>query len=178
MPRQPAAESAEDRAIREIDDEDEKAIAGLAQQAGPPPDSERLSESDEDAAWDFTDPNVDYDDLASRLMTEGIQPQEMQQYLIFKLHPDWAPHYGQPTGDAEQAHQLARLAQTPFRASVLEDIDDPEEQVRKAESLDRRSQKRMTAVQEQMAQMPQPTMQGYGDMPQEGVANAGLIAGA
>jgi hypothetical protein len=144
-------ESAEDRAIREIDAEDEQAIQALAAQAGPPPDARRLSEADEDEAWETADPNVDHEELARLLLTEGLPPEVVNGLLVAKLRPDWVPLYGRPTQDAERAHMLARLAQFPFRLSLIEDIDDPDERTAKAEALDRRYRKRLTANQEREA---------------------------
>ena len=74
------------------------------------------------------------------------------------------PLYTQPTQDAELADQYTKLAKWPFRLSILEGIDDPDEQVRKAESLDRRYQKRMAQ------HLDQPiTTTGYGRaLPEQG----------
>lgn len=166
MPRRrPEPESAEDKAIREVDAEDTDAMNGLALQAGPPPDSDRLSEADEDAAWEFMDPAVDFEQMASLLMTQGI-PQEMaQRFLITKLRPDdgWLEALATPTQDAEAANQIVKMAQYPFRLSVLDTYDDPEDQTRKAETLDRRYQRRMAAILDAPLQIG-----GYGQMPATG----------
>lgn len=175
MPRQAATESAEDRVLREMEHEDTAALEKLAAQAGPPADAHRLSERDEDDAWETTDPQVDEEKFGKMLTTQGIPPDQAQRLLITKLRPDWAPLYSQPTQDLEMAHMLTRVAQYPFRPSVLEGIDDPEQQVRKAETIDRRFQKRVTqrldaaaqvivggqgAQQPDAAGMQQPTMGG------------------
>lgn len=143
MPRRVVNESAEDRAVREVDAEDGAAIDSLALQAGPPADSNRMSLADEDAAWEKMDPQVDHEQMATALLTQGLPPEQAQQLLAVKLHPEWLPLYLQPTQDAEQADMLVKLARHPFRLSLLEGIDDPDERVRKAESLDRRYQKKM-----------------------------------
>ncbi len=172
MPRRrPAPESAEDKAVREVDAEDEDAQNRIALQAGPPPDSDRLSEKDEDDAWAQMDPSVDFEQVATMLLKQGV-PQEMaQRFLIVKLRPDdgWLEALTQPTQDAEMANQLAKMAQYPFRLSVLDTYDDPEQQTRKAEQLDRRYQKRMAAILD----APIALGSGYSQMPGSGHGLAG-----
>lgn len=163
MPGRRPAESPEERALREIEQEDDSALDAIAREAGPPPDSDKLSEADEDLAWETVDSSVDYETMAQQLMTQGLRPEEMQRLLVLKLHPKWAPLYSRPTQDAEMAHQLARLAELPFRLSVLDGIDDPDEMVAKAESLDRRYQRRMTRqrdLYEAAVQVPPPAEGG------------------
>lgn len=168
MPARQASESIEDRVTREILEEDDENVNSIAAQAGPPPDSNKLSESDEDEAWEFEDRQVDHDAMAAQLMTQGIPEDVVQKLMIAKLRPDWAPLYQQPTKDAERADMLVKLAKRPFRLSILEDIDDPDERARKAESLDRRYQKRLTALQEQAAQPGMVrTTTGYQGMEQQ-----------
>lgn len=163
MPRRTAPETAEDRAIREVSDEDENAMRTLALEAGPPPDSSRLSEADEDAAWEQMDPNVDHEQLATMLMTQGLPPELAQQLLIVKLRrdEDWMGALTKPTQDAELANQLAKLARYPFRLSVIDGYDDPDEQVRKANAVDRRYQKRMAQVLDAPISLDRS---GYGQM--------------
>ena len=149
MPRRPVQESAEDRAIREIEAEDDDAVQRIALEAGPPADASRLSDADLDALWAVTDPLVDDPDaFASALMTSGIEPDLLGQLLVVREYPEWQPLYAQPTQDAEMADMLARLAQFPYRWALLLDIDDPEEQVRIAERLDRRFQKQHAGMQD------------------------------
>lgn len=149
MPRRPVQESAEDRAIREIEAEDDDAVQRIALEAGPPADSARLSDADLDAMWAVTDPLVDDPDaFASALMTSGIDPEMLGQLLVVQEYPEWQPLYAQPTQDAEMADMLARLAQFPYRWALLMDLDDPEEQVRIAERLDRRFQKQHAGMQD------------------------------
>ena len=149
MPRRPVQESAEDRAIREIEAEDDDAVQRIALEAGPPADASRLSDADLDALWAVTDPLVDDPDaFASALMTSGIEPDLLGQLLVVREYPEWQPLYAQPTQDAEMADMLARLAQFPYRWALLLDIDDPEEQVRIAERLDRRFQRQHAGMQD------------------------------
>lgn len=164
MPRRPVQESAEDRALREIEAEDDDAVQRIALEAGPPADASRLSDADLDALWAVTDPLVDDPDaFASALMTSGIEPDLLGQLLVVREYPEWQPLYAQPTQDAEMADMLARLAQFPYRWALLLDIDDPEEQVRIAERLDRRFQKQHAGMQDgdptpTPATMPMETM--------------------
>jgi len=171
--------------LREIDAEDEDALTHLALEAGPPPDSERLSERDLDEIWAIEDRLVgaDPDAFAQALMTSGIDQQTLPRLRVLKEQPEWAPLYGQPTQDAELADQLTRLAQFPHRWGLLVDIDDPEEQVRLSERVDRRYQKAHAERQVQAdmpimtptpAEMPmpeaspdQPMMPERGQMPAE-----------
>lgn len=164
MPGRNGAESAEMRAIREVSDEDEKTLDRLALESGPPPEATRLSEAEEDEAWETVDPLVDDEQLPTLLMTQGLPPEIAQRLLVLKLHPEWTGHYAKPTQDAEMANQLAQMAKTPFRWSLLEDIEDFEERARKAESLKRRYDKRMTQLQEQMSQPGMAPTTGYGGM--------------
>lgn len=162
MARRPTAETAEDKALREVDTEDTAALEKLAREAGPPADADRLSERDEDDIWEIADLNVDRDALAQRLAVEGLPPEEIKALLVVKLRPEWGQVFARPTQSMELADQYARMAQFPYRWSLLEDVDDPDEQVAKAERLDRRYQKRVTAMQEQATTLPEPTMRGYG----------------
>lgn len=158
MPRRPQPEQAEDRAIREVDAEDTAAIAKLAREAGPPPDADRLSEATEDELYAITDPLVenDPDTFSQMLMTQGIDQQTLPRLRVLKEHPEWAQLFGQPTQSAEMADQLTRLARWPYRWSLLIDIDDPEEQVAKAEQLDRRFQRKHAAMAGATPESPAP----------------------
>ncbi len=149
MARRAVPESAEDKALREIEAEDDDAIKRIALESGPPADSARLSDADMDALWAVTDPLVDDPDaLASALMTTGVQPDMLGQLVVVREYPEWEQLYAQPTQDAEMADMLSRLAQFPYRWALLMDLDDPDEQVRIAERLDRRFQKQHAGVQD------------------------------
>lgn len=143
MTRQPAPQTAEDMAIQAVDREDTAALDSLARSAGPPADSESLSDADLDRLWALTDRTVDNDPdaFATKLMTTGLSQQELPMLKVLKEHPDWAPLYGQPTQDAELADQYTQMARYPYRWMILEGIDDPDEQVRVSDRLDRRYQK-------------------------------------
>lgn len=155
MPRQPQPDqTAEDIVMSQLEAEDDDALNALAAQAGPPPDTRRLSESEEDDLYAFEDRLVssDPDAFARQLMTQGIPPEMAQRMPIFKVHPDWLPLYQQPTQDADRADMLTRAAQFPFRWGLFDDVAEPTPRVEKAERLDRRYQRRHTALQEQMSQ--------------------------
>lgn len=163
MPRQINPESAEDRAVRELDDEDAQTLNTLSAQAGPPPDAERMSEADEDQAWETMDPSLaDHEQMASMLATQGLPPEIAQKLLITKLRGDdgWMEALTQPTGSLDTANQLIKLAKYPWRLSVLDTYaEDPDEWTRKAESMDRRYQKMTSSYLDQPMQMG-----GYGKM--------------
>lgn len=154
MPRTPLPQSAEDQVMDQLQAEDDAALEALAAQAGPPPDTKRLSESEEDDLYAFEDRLVgsDPDGFAQRLATEGIPPEIMQRMPIFKVRPDWLPLYQQPTQDLEVAQQRMKAARWPFRWGLFDDVPEPTARAEKAERLDRRFQKRHTAMQEQLAQ--------------------------
>lgn len=143
MPRRSEPEGAESRAIREVLEEDDRALEAIRAEAGPPPDSRRLSSADEDEAWGAADPRVDHDAMVGMLQTRGLPPELVRRLKVVELRPEWAPLYQQPTPDPERAAMLARLARYPYRLALLEDLDDPDEQVAAAERLDRRFQQRM-----------------------------------
>lgn len=162
MPRRAVPENAETKALREVDAEDTAAITRLALEAGPPADSEKMSEADEDRIYAIEDRVVsaDPDGFAQRLMTMGIDQQTLSTLRVLKEHPEWAPTYGAPTQDAEIADQWTRMAQFPFRWLLFKDIPEFTEQCRKAEQLNRRYQKahaEKVAISEQpMAAVPDP----------------------
>jgi hypothetical protein len=164
MPRRSQPATPEDVALDQLEFEDEDELNRLVAEAGPPPDAKRMSESDEDEAWGFMDPDADYDALTAAMPTQGIPPEQAQQFLYLKLHPDALEEVSQPTGSLEKAHILARLIQHPFRRSMLEDEADPAEQVRKADRLEARRQKRLTQLQEQQSLFGGARIggQGYG----------------
>lgn len=165
MPRKASAETPEDRAIREIDDEDSRYLERAALEAGPPADVRRLSERDEDDIWGIEDPlAADPNMLAQRLMTQGLPPEEAQQFQIVQQRPEWLELLATPTQSAETADMLARAIRFPWRWSLLEDIDDPDEQVATAERLNRRFQRNKTGEQqyEADAAMPAPQLPEMG----------------
>lgn len=152
MPRTmiPANESPEDRAVREVLQEDDANIDAIVAQAGPPPDASKMSETDEDLAWSETDPTVsDIDGMAQRLAVQGLTQQEAQSLLVVKLMPDVLPVFMKPTGSLEIGRQYAQVARFPFRWALMEDMD-PEEQVAYAEKRMRRYVKNLTQMMEEM----------------------------
>jgi hypothetical protein len=159
MARRRVPESAESKALRELLAEDEDVLQRLVAEAGPPDDSHRLSEADEDAIYAITDPTIDADPdaFATLLLTTGVPQEQLGTLKILEAMPELAQAYAQPTQDAEMADMLTRLAQYPWRASLVAGYADPEEQVRKADALDRRFQKRhggMVAPEPQQPMMP------------------------
>lgn len=155
MPRTKPPESAEDIAIRQIDDEDTAAIERIAREMGPPPDTQRLSEREEVDLWEWKDPAVDYQALATALPVTGLPPEQAQAFVLFRERPDLLELYAQPTQSFEVADMLARLAETPWRLALLDGISDPDELTEKAERLERLAQKRR-AEQDAQPMMPLP----------------------
>lgn len=159
MPARPAPETPETRAINELLDEDDAAIKQIAAESGPPSGASRLSESEEDTAWETMDPLVDDEQFATTLMTQGLPPEVAQQLLVVQMHKDdpetqqaWLETLTQPTQDAEYANLIRSVVKWPFRSAVYNDIDDPDERVAKADSMHRRYTKRMASLQENIAQ--------------------------
>ena len=169
-------ESPESRALREIEAEDENAVQALVAAAGPPPGVTVLSDADEDQAWETMDPLVDDEAFATMLMTQGLPPEIAQRLLIVQINKDdqerqqaWLAALTQPTQDAELADQLTRAVKWPYRSVLLEDIDDPDDLVAKADTLDRRYQKRVTGMQQAISEPGTVrTTAGYGGMDEVG----------
>lgn len=161
MARRRIPESAESRALRELLAEDEDVLKRLVAEAGPPDDSHRLSEADEDAIYAVTDAMVDADPdaFATLLLTSGVPQEQLGALKILEAMPELAQAYAQPTQDAELADILTRLAQYPYRAMLVAGYPDPEEQVRKAETLNRRYQQKHAQPAAPAAPVPAPPQQ-------------------
>lgn len=143
MPRrEPVPVTLDDRVAAEFQHEFQSVEDRLVAEAGPPPDTKRLSERDEDEAYMTRDLSVDHDALAERLLTQGLSQEEAEALAVIQEFPDWLPHYMQATGDAVMADQLATMAEFPVRWTLFADIDDPSEMVAKAERIAARVQKR------------------------------------
>lgn len=140
--REPTDAATESRVAQAFIDEVQKVASRIAGEEGEPPGSAPLGDAQAVRMWGRTDPNVRYDEMLTRIMTEGIPPDEMQQYICAEeLPPDVLAMYGHAM-PFEFAHQLATMAEYPFRWSIcIEPFDDPEEQVKEAERLDRLWQK-------------------------------------
>lgn len=156
MPARKAPESAEDIAIRQIEEEDAAALERIAREMGPPPDADKVSEREEVELWGQRDPAVDYLSLAKQLLTAGLPEEALQGFALLKEYPDLAPLFMQPTQDFEMANTLARLAEHPYRLAVLDGIHDPDELTTKAESLDRAWQKQQAAADAALMMPPTP----------------------
>ena len=162
MPRKTQVEDAESRALNQVMAEDEDVLNRLALESGPPPDSERLSEADEDRLYAQVDPIVhgDPEGFARRLLTQGLDQQMLQQLQVLKGFPEWAQIYAQPTQSIELADQLTKLARWPYRPAMLADFADPEDMVRTGEALDRRYQRKHASSTEPITLGTPPTEGG------------------
>lgn len=138
MPRR--RRSVEETAQSEFDREFEAVLERLAAEQGPAPGVRAVSRPREVRDWGTEDRSVDPAALAQRLMAGGLAPEEATALEVVKDNADneeLLAAYTQPTEDYLLADTLARLARYPYRLAILATIDDPEERVAKAESLDR-----------------------------------------
>lgn len=149
MPRQQQPDSAESIALNQILDEDDAALKRVSEQMGPPHGSVKQSQADEVKRWGQLDPRVDRDLMPQQLMATGLPPEQAKELAILQEYPDLLPLYTQPIGDPQMADLLTRFAEMPYRWSLLEGIDDPEERAAKAESLDRAHEKALAARMQQ-----------------------------
>lgn len=140
--REPPPKTFEERVTSEFAADLQSVEDRLVADAGPPPDTKRLSEAEEDRLWAIRDEQVDNDTLAQQLMTTGVPQDQLPGLVIVKEFPEWAPIFGQATQSAETADQLARMAEFPYRWQLLADLE-PTEMVAKADRLDVRYQKAM-----------------------------------
>ena len=147
MPRREPPRSPEQQAVEEFVSEVDQIAADLATEAGPPLDTDHVSVARKRRLWGQRDPDVNYTDLVSRLLTTGVPPEEAAQMILVQEHPELLPMFGQPMPDPETADALARLAEMPFRLGILAPLS-PQERVREAESLDREWQIGQGAVVE------------------------------
>jgi len=158
----------EELAKRELDEELQQAIAEIVAELGPAVGSVKASPKDELRLWGIRDEKVDPDAMLQRLLREGyppelLDPENEQALMVVQENPELAPYYAEPTQDQELADALVRLAEWPFRLGILRDLeDDPEEQVKKAESLDAAWQK---SLGESPPLMQEPTAPAAPAMP-------------
>lgn len=180
--REVAQKSFEGRVTEEFAADLQAVEDRLVADAGPPPDTKRMSEADEDRLWALRDKNVDNETLAQQLMTTGVPQEMLGSLVIVQEFPEWAPIFGQPTQSAETADQLARMAEFPYRWQLLADLE-PAEMVKKADRLDERYQKAMGSTMMMPMQlgagvpqpMPEPMQEepvGVGGAPEEQIAAA------
>lgn len=146
MARKPASGSIEERATASWLDDAEKVAQRVAADEGPPPGAKKLSDAEAVKQWGIRDPFVD-DSTPQMLLTRGIPQEALQQTAFWQeLGADqqdaWAQLLTQPTQDAEMADTLSRILEYPFRYGLVTDwSDDPEEQTKRAESLQRQWEK-------------------------------------
>lgn len=144
MPRRPATESPEARALRELDEEMERYSDAIAADWGPAPGSDVVSDDRKVELWGRTDPKADYDAIYGMLTTTGVPPEMLDPdgaddvtLAIVKEVPEMAPYYQQAV-EPDLADALSTLAEYPMRLGLLTDLeDDPEAMVKEAERLDR-----------------------------------------
>lgn len=155
-------DSSEERLADEFMAELEKVAARVAAEEGTPP-SARLSEREAATYWGLRDPLVDPEQFRDMLVTRGIPPEALRHLRLARTYPDLLEAYQQPVQDPELAEQLATLAEYPYRAPLVFDhSDDDEERIARSDALDRAHQR---LVAERMAQ---PATPPPGGMPEEG----------
>jgi hypothetical protein len=156
-PRKQPLASFEEQVSASFLEDMEKVAQRIAGQDGDPPGASRVGDAEAVRLWGQRDPLVDHDRLLTDLLTTGVPPETMQQLAIAKERPEWAALYTQPTQDTELARQLAVLAEHPFRAGLTLDYSaEPEEQVRRANHLDRLWTKQQAAQEAQLYGTPPP----------------------
>lgn len=161
--------SLQDRLAQELSDELERIAQGVAADQGNALGTSRVSHADLLRLWGRKDPLANYDQIVQQLQTTGV-PQPMlsvpqgasasnsqrQWLIIAQEQPDLIPQYTAPTQDGELAKRLAIIAEYPFRMGVLQDIDDPDEQVALANRLDKEWMASQTTMQSPEEATPAP----------------------
>lgn len=172
--REPAPRTFEERVTADFAADLQSVEDRLVAEAGPPPDTKRLSEAEKDRLWALRDPSVDYETLAQQLTT-GLPIEEVKALVIVQEFPEWEPIFGQPTESAETADQLARMAEFPYRWQMLADLEPPE-MVKEADRMDARYQQamggEMTMPMEMAPQQPAAMQQTAPRAPPVGVGGA------
>jgi hypothetical protein len=137
MPRRPALPqlaSMEDRVAASWLEDAEKVAARIAAEEGDAPGTQKKGDAELVKLWGTQDRRVDPDLLRQRMSTTGLGEEAMTM-TIAEEWPEIVDLYAQPVEDPLLLEQLLILAEYPFRRSVYEDIDDPEEQVKEAERI-------------------------------------------
>ena len=166
MPQTRRAMSADERVQAEISEEIERFATLIAAEWGPAPGASLVPEDDEVELWGQRDPLVDYDALFQTLTTTGVtdpamlDPENPQGLAIAKTAPEVAQLLAQPVDDPALAASLATLAEFPQRVPILAPYEqDPEGGVKKAQSLDRAWQRRVSKQMEAGPADPMPMME-------------------
>lgn len=139
----------------------------IAASEGTPPGAGRVSEAQAVRNWGIRDPLVDPDQFKMMLMQQGIPDEAWGHLMLAEEYPDLRADYAQPVADPDLAEQLTVLAEHPYRAALVFDhSDDDEERVKLADHLDREYQKRVGMLLAPQ-QPQQPTTAGP-TTPEEG----------
>jgi hypothetical protein len=156
-PRRSRSMTPEDRAIENFNKSFDALTKRSAASLGQPPGTRPVGDAELVRQWGIMDNKVDRTALAQQLMAGGLPPELLDpnnpnSLEIVKAAPDLAPLYGQPVQDPELADILAGLAEHPFKYGILAALDDPEDQVKEAERLNRLWEKQM--ADQQPAEQP------------------------
>jgi len=140
----------------------------IASSEGAPPGAGKVSEAQAVRNWGIRDPLVDPDQFKLMLMQQGIPDAAWQHLMLAEEYPDLRADYAQPVQDPDLAEQLTVLAEHPYRAALVFDhSDDDEERVQYADHLDRAYQQKVAGLLAQPVQPQQPTTNGP-TLPEEG----------
>lgn len=157
MARKQPLQSFEERVASSFLEDMEKTAQRIAAEDGDPPGASRVGDAEAVRLWGQRDPQVDHDRMLTDLLTTGVPPETIQQLAIAKERPEWANLYTQPTQDTELARQLAVMAEHPFRAGLALDYSaEPEEQVKRANHIQRLWQKQQAAQEAELYGTPSP----------------------
>lgn len=124
------------------DDLEAKAQRAAETQAAPF-GARRVSDARALRDWGLRDPQVDPSLFADVLRTRGFTPEEVQQMIVVRENEDderLALALMQPAQDEALIDALTKIAEYPFRWAMVRGIDDPEEQVRFSDAMDRQWQ--------------------------------------
>lgn len=141
MPRRPATPAFEDLYSRMREREFDATARGMASLAGPAPESLILSEADEDYVWEWTDPNVRPEHL--EMVAQQTRERLTQERTDAGL-PMWTPEQIETEVRVQQDRALH-----PYKWDLIElGRPNQDEQIKYAEAVTRRHQKRRLKVVE------------------------------
>lgn len=131
----------------EFDREFRAVIDKLDAEQSPASGTSRVSESRKVALWGLRDRRVDPDVLRQRLLAGGLG-EEAQQMAVVQEYPEVLEVYAGGIAnlpDVEDPEglvdQLVRFAEWPWRWGTIAHLDDPDEQVREANRIEREWEK-------------------------------------
>lgn len=135
------------QAEQEIEQELDALVAAIAAEEGLASGARRISPAKEVELWGLADPQIDPETFRRQLLTgtvppELYDPQSDRRLAVLRMLPDhaeaWAGVFAEPL-DEQMADLVTDVVARPGRAVLLAPYeDDPEQQVRVAERVNRR----------------------------------------